>query len=221
MEVNGVTLIEDLGTSFPRPTSKQIKRFGLFKCPYCGTVFRAMFESIKRGHTKSCGCHRRSLFVKMYTTHGLTGTKLHNVWFSIKNRCYNPNCKSYKDYGAKGVVLCNEWLHDFKAFYDWANDNGYLDGLEIDRINVYGNYSPENCRWVPRVVNAQNKRLNKNNKTGYRGVNKMDSGNFFAAITSNGVRIYIGSFKSADEAAMAYNDFIIKHHTNHPLNVIN
>ena len=78
----------------------------------------------------------------------------------MKSRCENQKNKSYKDYGAKGISVCEEW-HDSVNFFEWALRNGYKEGLEIDRIDVNGNYEPSNCRWINRLENANNKTNNK------------------------------------------------------------
>ena len=77
----------------------------------------------------------------------------------MKDRYRNPNFKQYKDYGGRGIKVCDEWLDDFKAFYDWSMKNGYLSGLQIDRIDNDGNYNPKNCRWVERAINSSNRRV--------------------------------------------------------------
>ena len=92
--------------------------------------------------------------------HGMTNTKLYGVWNGMINRCENPNTKAYKDYGKKGISVCEEW-HNSSNFFEWAIKNGYKEGLQIDRINTQGNYCAENCRWVDRIQNANNKTNNK------------------------------------------------------------
>lgn len=80
--------------------------------------------------------------------HGLSKSKLYRVFNSMKQRCYNKNNEKYKNYGGRGIIICDEWLQDRKTFFDWAFENGYNDTLTIDRINVNGNYEPNNCRFV-------------------------------------------------------------------------
>lgn len=93
-----------------------------------------------------------------FTKHGKRYSRLWNIWEHIKQRCYNHN---NKDYGGRSIAVCSEWRNDFQAFYDWAINNGYDDTLTIDRINVNGNYEPNNCRWVPNKQQARNRRNNR------------------------------------------------------------
>lgn len=106
--------------------------------------------------TSSCGCIRKER--NNNTKHGKRWTKLYGVWLEIKQRCNNSRCKSYKYYGAKGVIICQEWSGDFMNFHNWAMNNGYTEGLTIDRINPFGNYEPSNCRWITIQEQARNKR---------------------------------------------------------------
>lgn len=123
----------------------------------CGNTVVVRQDGLITGHATSCGCYRDSGEPKI--RHGMTGTKLHRVWLAMKQRCKNPRLKQWKDYGGRGISVCEEWneKHGFDAFCDWALSNGYSDELEIDRIDNDGNYCPENCRWVTHKVNMNNR----------------------------------------------------------------
>lgn len=93
--------------------------------------------------------------------HNFRGTKIQRAWSHIKQRCYNPNCKSYKDYGERGIKMCEEWKNSLEAFGQWSLSNGFSDGMTIDRIDNDGDYKPSNCRWVSMTVQENNKRNNR------------------------------------------------------------
>jgi hypothetical protein len=92
--------------------------------------------------------------------HGLYGTRLHRIWYGMKERCYSPIHKSYKYYGGKGITVCEEWM-DFLNFHKWAIENGLVKGMEVDRIDNRKGYSPENCRAVTRAENLRNTSRNR------------------------------------------------------------
>lgn len=122
------------------------------KCD-CGNEITARSDCLKTGTIKSCGCLVKDNHVK---THGQSRSKLYRVYYGMKQRCYNPNHKAYYRYGGRGISICEEWKNDFKAFYDWAIENGYQDGLTIDRKDYNGNYEPNNCRWVTQAEQSRN-----------------------------------------------------------------
>ena len=124
----------------------------------CGAHVTVDTQSLRSGHTKSCGCLNRDIVRKRKTTHDLSNTRLFRIWASIIRRCTCKTDQAYKYYGGRGVCICNKWLPDFKAFYDWSISNGYKDNLTIDRINVNGHYCPENCRWISQTLQSKNRR---------------------------------------------------------------
>lgn len=130
------------------------------KCD-CGNTTIVIADTLKRGETISCGCYRNECVRDRSIKHNESHTKLHQVWSGMKTRCNNPNFEFYKDYGGRGIKVCDEWQNDYIAFRDWALQNGYAEGLSIDRIDVNGNYEPSNCRWVTDKVQANNKTTNR------------------------------------------------------------
>lgn len=127
------------------------------KCD-CGAKKIVSGPNLLNGSTKSCGCLARE--TKPQYVHGLSHTRLHYIWRSMKERCYIPHYKAYKNYGARGIVMCDEWRDNFLAFYNWSMEHGYEENLSIDRIDTNGNYCPENCRWVTCSTQNRNKRNN-------------------------------------------------------------
>lgn len=148
-------LVEDLGMLFPKPSSNNKVRFGIYSC-HCGSLFKARTPDINRGHTKSCGCLKDKL-----DSAGFIKTKLYYVFHAMLQRCQNSSNKDYKYYGARGIKVCDEWKQSFKVFRTWAKENGYSEGLTIDREDNDLGYSPDNCRWVSRAVQNESRRKPK------------------------------------------------------------
>lgn len=175
----------------------------------CGNVLEVTTGSLKSGNTNSCGCYKRDMTIKSNEEnkiiHGLESHALYSTWSDMNRRCYNPNARSYKHYGARGISVCEEWRVTPNHFIDWAvNETDWYDGCELslDRIDVNGNYEPSNCRFTTYTVQAYNQRMKSNNTSGYRGVHKREN-KWVARININGKDNYLGVFENIEEAAEA------------------
>lgn len=149
-----LTVIEEAGRDKHRNV--------IWKCRCdCGNESYVTRADLKK--TKSCGCWNIDAIIQRNTRHGASKrgsiTKLYKVWAAVKQRCTNPKNKAYKNYGGRGIKLCDEWL-EYEPFEKWAFENGYAEGLQLDRIDNNGSYSPDNCRFVSTVENSHNKRNN-------------------------------------------------------------
>jgi len=212
-------LIEDLGMLYPNENSKTKYRYGVYLCE-CGAEFRTGTANVKNGHTKSCGCYNKQRVKESNTTHGLRTHKLYYIWVGVINRTTNQNNKDFKNYGGRGIIVCDEWRNDFKLFYDFAMKNGWEKGLEIDRRDNDKGYSPENCRVVSKNINQQNKRkLMSTNTSGYRGASfDKISGKWKAGIRINSKQKHLGYFETLIEAAKAYDNYVKSNGLEHTIN---
>ena len=160
----------------------------------CGNKINVVAGSLVTGNTESCGC------VIPNFKHGGVGKGSYNTWRAMIRRCNNPEDKDYPRYGGKGVSVCQEWL-DYLTF---AKFMGEPQGDEtLDRINVYGNYESNNCRWAGVQTQNRNTRIRPNSKTGVIGVSQISSGKFMAKITVGKKAYYSKVFNTLEEAAIA------------------
>lgn len=206
-------VVKDLGIETTKAGYK--KRFVIAKCG-CGKTKKVALNSIKTGNTKSCGCgyHRGERASDQVE---------YSVLSDIKKRCYASYSQYYYLYGGRGIKVCYLWKNNSWAFINWCRRNGYKKGLYIDRINPDGNYEPSNCRFVDAYVNAANTRLlRRNNKSGFRGVSRHVKRNktikWRARIVNRNSTISLGVYSKKQDAANAYDNYIIKHKLPHPLN---
>ena len=135
----------------------------------CGNEHKVTSHNLKNGSTISCGCKNKLNLSKANYKHGLSDSRIYNIYICMKERCYNPKATSYENYGGRGIMICERWLGEngFMNFYNWAMVNGYQDNLSIDRIDSNGNYEPSNCRW--ETSKRQNNNTRKNRIVHYKG----------------------------------------------------
>ncbi len=130
----------------------------------CGNLKIISGHNLRLGITKSCGCLQKETVGEqsriINKKHGFSRTKLYGIWKGMRQRCYNKRSIKYKDYGGRGISICDEWMKDFINFREWAIKNGYKENLSIDRKDVNGNYEPSNCRWATAKQQVRNTRVN-------------------------------------------------------------
>lgn len=138
--------------------------YWICKCD-CGETTRVRPDALKSGSVVSCGCYHSGISAKIAKNinfkHGMTKSRIFHIWSGMRTRCSYKQAKNYKNYGERGIYVCDLWKESFEEFFKWSMEHGYSEDLQIDRIDNNGPYSPDNCRWVTAKENCRNKRGNK------------------------------------------------------------
>jgi len=173
----------------------------------CGTTKEILAHSVKTGMSKSCGCLRAESNISR-TKHGMCGTHFYRKWFGMKQRCENANDASYDGYGGRGISVYPDWSASFENFYKDMYES-YLEHLRnfgeyqttLERVDVNGNYDPNNCTWATNKEQVINRRRRKDNKSGITGISfDKKSNKWRVQIGEKGTRKYIGMYADLDEA---------------------
>lgn len=130
----------------------------------CGTKVVVSSQNLRKGDVKSCGCYRRERGGSLNRRHGLTHSPAHHSWLAMKQRCLNPKHSAFRNYGGRGITICQRWINSFENFL--ADMGERPEGTSLDRIDVDKGYSPENCRWATKSEQARNVRQRRRNSAG-------------------------------------------------------
>lgn len=151
-----LTVIAEEKEKYRCPGGKRVRRM-FCRCD-CGTEKIIQIGALRQGVTRSCGCLNTQLSRERSTRHGRSADQVYKLWSVMKDRCNNPNNKAYRNYGGRGIKVCDRWLNSFENFL--ADMGERPQGTTLDRINSNGNYEPDNCRWVTRMEQNNNTRRN-------------------------------------------------------------
>lgn len=197
----------EVGSRFNRLTvlsleyiNKSYAKHWLCLCD-CGNTKVIRADSLVTGNTQSCGCLLKERQKEANTKHGMAYTRIYTTWEGMNARC---NSKGNEYHSDIGVTVCEDWKNSFEKFYEDMGAS-YSDELLLDRIDSNGNYNKDNCRWVTRQQNSQNRVKRKKGKYKYKGVFQRKSGNWGVRITNNGEVMMFGKFDTEEQAAKEYN----------------
>lgn len=159
VEINLLKPANSRVTALRFAESRKGRKYVFCKC-MCGGYKEIIIKDMAIGHTLSCGCLQKKSISGFSKKYHNNVKAIHHAYFGMMARCYNPKCKSYKGYGERGVIVCEEWKNSYQSFLDWSLQNGWEQGLHLDK-DIRGTgflYSPETCSWVTRVENNNNRR---------------------------------------------------------------
>jgi hypothetical protein len=174
-------------------------------CNLCGEQYQTYPSEVQDGRrfcSPACGKAGKRSNKK----HGMSNTRLHEIWCHMKSRCYCETNQAFSYYGGRGIAVCEEWRSSFAIFKKWSLTNGYTESLELDRKDVNGNYEPSNCRWANRTEQMRNTRKRRDAETSkFKGVSWCSNvSKWRVQITVNKKNRHVGLYLDEEEAARAY-----------------
>lgn len=209
----GRLVVLDEAEPYVHPSGQKMRRW-VCQCDCGDSDFTIVRQGgLVSGDTKSCGCLQKELISKRSKTHGMSNSKIYEVWCSMKKRCTNKKNKDYEHYGGRGITVCDSWLNCFETFCEDMGDT-YKEGLELDRLDNEQGYSKDNCRWVTRSVNMRNQRKRRGCSSKYKGVSfckNRKNRPWVACIRYDLKTHYLGYYETELEAAQSYNKEALKH----------
>lgn len=200
-----LTIIKEL-KGIVYPYGRKHRSF-LVKCTCGGDPFEIPLSSLKRHPPRACSCYKKDPLYRFHESYTYVS------WHAMLGRCKYATTIGWKNYGGRGIKVCSRWNPEKGgSFKNFLKDMGERpEGLELDRIDVNGNYNKENCRWVSTSVQIRNRRIHKNNNSGISGVLFYRNA-WEVQISSNKKGIYLGRFKSKEEAIRVRRDAELKYY---------